>query len=692
MYMCMCMNVPKICLNMIVKNESKIIVRLLETVTPLIDSYCICDTGSTDNTIHLIEEYCNKHNIPGKILKEPFKDFGYNRSFALRGCNDMNNVDYILLMDADMKLEIKIDDITNFKKTLSKDAYYVIQGNNDFYNNNIRIIRNDPNYSYWGVTHEYIELPDTAIIDNISSNVIFINDVGDGGSKTDKYKRDIELLTQGLNENPNNSRYLFYLANSYRDSMQYEAAIHTYKERIAQDGWIQETWHSYYSMANCYMKINQPEKAIFYWLEAYQYMPTRIENLYKIINYYRCEKKYALALLFYELTVQVRSQYSQENHLFVENDVYEHKLDYEMSIIGYYTNMNKTNMITMCMMLLTKKSITAAISNNIFKNYKYYCSSITEFAMSKTDMSDSYTTLLYILHNIGVDIMQKSPEMYPSTPSLCINKETQNEIYVCKRYINYKIDENGQYINQDKIITINIFAVIKETDGVWNIVNEFIMDYKTEPNDDSNIYKGIEDVKILHIDNNIHYTANRVINSSNFCVESGVYDYTTNTVLESTVLNIDNPKKYEKNWTIFIDNMNSSKFVYEWHPLTICNKNNNKLDVITKIETPIIFKNLRGSTNGITIGDEIWFLCHMVSYEHRRYYYHMITVIDKTTYKLKKYTQLFTFEKEIVEYSLGIDYIEKDNLFLISYSTNDNQSKYILINKTNIDNLFIQLE
>jgi tetratricopeptide (TPR) repeat protein len=687
----MYMTLPKICLNMIVKNESNIIVRLLETVTPLIDSYCICDTGSTDNTINLIEDYCNKNNIPGKILKEPFKDFGYNRSFALRGCNNMNNADYILLMDADMKLEIKIDDINNFKKTLTKDAYYVIQGTNDFYNNNIRIIRNDPKYSYWGVTHEYIELPDTARIDNISSNVMFINDVGDGGSKSDKYKRDIELLKQGLIDNPNNSRYLFYLANSYRDSQQYEEAISTYRQRIAIEGWIQETWHSYYSMANCYMKINQHEKAIFYWLEAYQYMPTRIENLYKIINYYRYEKKYGLALLFYELAIKIRSQYSHKNHLFLENDIYEHKLDYEMSIIGYYTNMNKTKMITMCMMLLNKKSITSYISNNIFNNYKYYCSHIKEFAIKNTDMNSRYTSLLDILDNIGVEKMKEQSGMYPSTPSLSINKKTYDEIYVCKRYVNYKIDENGQYINQENIITVNIFAVIKEIDGLWYLHNEFVMDYNHEY-DDNNMYKGIEDVKLLHIDNTIYYTANRVSNTGDFGVEHGVYDYITNKIIESSMLSIDNPKKYEKNWTMFIDNTNNYKFVYEWYPLTICNKNNDKLDIITKIETPIIFNKLRGSTNGIIIGDEIWFLCHIVSYEKRRYYYHIITVIDKNTYKLKKYTQLFTFEKEIVEYSLGFDYFEKEDSFIISYSTNDNESKYMLINKSRVDNLFIQLD
>ena len=54
---------PRICLNMIVKNEEKIICRLLKSVLPLIDTYCICDTGSTDNTIEVIHEFCKQNGI-----------------------------------------------------------------------------------------------------------------------------------------------------------------------------------------------------------------------------------------------------------------------------------------------------------------------------------------------------------------------------------------------------------------------------------------------------------------------------------------------------------------------------------------------------------------------------------------------------------------------------------------------------
>ena len=74
---------PKIVLNMIVKNESKIICRLLESVYKIIDAYCICDTGSTDNTVQVIEDFFKKinkknkkmkkkHEIKGQILKKRF--------------------------------------------------------------------------------------------------------------------------------------------------------------------------------------------------------------------------------------------------------------------------------------------------------------------------------------------------------------------------------------------------------------------------------------------------------------------------------------------------------------------------------------------------------------------------------------------------------------------------------------------
>ena len=63
------MSTPKLCLNMIVKNESKIIRRLFDSVSKIIDSYCICDTGSTDGTPEIIQAYFESKGISGKVYK-----------------------------------------------------------------------------------------------------------------------------------------------------------------------------------------------------------------------------------------------------------------------------------------------------------------------------------------------------------------------------------------------------------------------------------------------------------------------------------------------------------------------------------------------------------------------------------------------------------------------------------------------
>jgi glycosyltransferase involved in cell wall biosynthesis len=286
---------PTVCINMIVKNESKIITRMLDTVLPIIDAYCICDTGSTDNTVQIIEDYFKEKNIPGKVVVEPFLNFAHNRNFALKACEGLS--DYILLMDADMKLKI-----TNFDKAKLRDydSCYILQGSDNFYYQNMRIVKNDGRFNYVGVTHEYVNTPSDNKLLAIKKDELFIDDLGDGGCKNDKFERDVRLLTGAIEANPNCDRSHFYLANSYHDSGQYEMAIPIYEKRIKIGGWAQEVWYSYYRIGNCYKNLGNMDKAISVWMEAYQYLPIRVENLYEIIYHYRNCSKHKLAEMFYQ--------------------------------------------------------------------------------------------------------------------------------------------------------------------------------------------------------------------------------------------------------------------------------------------------------------------------------------------------------------------------------------------------------
>lgn len=107
----------KICLTMIVKNESKIISKCFDSVVQYIDYWVICDTGSTDNTQTIIRDYFKNHGIPGELHETPWKNFGYNRSkaFVLAQLALLQyHFDYYFVMDADDQL---IGSLTDFKNS-----------------------------------------------------------------------------------------------------------------------------------------------------------------------------------------------------------------------------------------------------------------------------------------------------------------------------------------------------------------------------------------------------------------------------------------------------------------------------------------------------------------------------------------------------------------------------------------------
>jgi len=134
------------------------------------------------------------------------------------------------------------------------------------------------------------------------------------------------------------------------------------------------------------------------------------------------------------------------------------------------------------------------------------------------------------------------------------------------------------------------------------------------------------------------------------------------------------------------------KIIHSWWPLLIgqavANDEKTHTFALTHVvKTPTFFKYLRGSSNGVNINGEIWFICHLVSYETRRYYYHVFVVLDEETYEVKKYSRLFTFEKQPVEYTLGFVYFKEKDQFLIGYSVMDRETKFIQVPKKRVDAL-----
>jgi hypothetical protein len=81
-------------------------------------------------------------------------------------------------------------DIRKFnKELLIYDTINILQGSDDFYYPNARIIKNNGKYKYVGVTHEYMSSPDNSVYKSFDKKTIFIYDIGDGGCKSNKYER-----------------------------------------------------------------------------------------------------------------------------------------------------------------------------------------------------------------------------------------------------------------------------------------------------------------------------------------------------------------------------------------------------------------------------------------------------------------------------------------------------------------------
>ena len=145
---------------MIVKNETSVIRRCLESTLPLVDYILVVDTGSTDGTQQMIRDFLAEHKIKGAVIDEPWRDFAYNRSFALERLRQVDDVDYAMIIDADDTLELDAAfDPRAFKAQMTHDLYDVPVRHGSIAHHRPQLFSNRLPFSFKGVIHEYLEAP-----------------------------------------------------------------------------------------------------------------------------------------------------------------------------------------------------------------------------------------------------------------------------------------------------------------------------------------------------------------------------------------------------------------------------------------------------------------------------------------------------------------------------------------------------
>ena len=641
---------PTLCLNMIVKNEARIIERLLKSVQPIIDCFCIHDTGSTDNTIECIQRFSAQSGIPGKIVKNPFVNFAVNRTAALRDAKPMAT--FILLLDADMQLIID----PNFNKFFLEtgDAFSLQQGHDGFQYSNTRVVRSTFAIDYCGVTHEYLNTAAGARRKDLP--YLRVNDIGDGGAKADKYERDIRLLTQGIVDEPNNGRYYFYLGNSYNDTRQWEKAIAAYMRRVELGGWDEEVFYSLYRIGIAYRELKDEDNFVKFSVRAWTHRPSRIESIYELVRYFKEKGKHAQACGFYNM---VKGTPVSNDALFVHSQFYTHGLDYEYSLSAFYAGEKNVH--------LAYKRLFEARALNLyaqFQTYKFYKPLLAgkriSFACEHTVMIDG-----------------KSHVVRGSSPSII----TAEDGYLMNvRLVNYTINGKGGYdFPHSTVATVNKRL---ELDKFFNVRSETILAAgcvtRCPSGWGTNLLYGIEDVKLARRNDGVVFTGTIAHRDGRIGMCMGEYK----DVLKPVEL--DMIAECEKNW-LFTP---AGDVIYNWHPLQYGTLVDTKLALTGRTAMPRLFELARGSSNGVEFDNAYWFVVHFVHKQgdEPRFYYHSVVVLNKDM-TLLKYTYPFKFQDVPIEYCLGL-VVEPDRL-IFSQSTNDSNSALFIAERATIDALWM---
>lgn len=251
---------------LMVKNEEQVIERMLSSGKQGARFLFICDTGSTDGTLAIVERVWRKNY---RIYKTNFTNFETTRN----ECNahahiylkDMRSLgvslEYVLLADADFVFVERSPQSPpsggTGGTTFDINIIQIHAGISGHPHNSLNMfIKYDTfihcRYRLW--THEYLDCS-AASPGNVSighyTHFYYI-DYADGKSRPEKLTRDARLLEQWLhqvNETDLRPRALYYLARAYEDGNQLNKAMRTYEQHNAVQVFTNYQFYAKYRMA-----------------------------------------------------------------------------------------------------------------------------------------------------------------------------------------------------------------------------------------------------------------------------------------------------------------------------------------------------------------------------------------------------------------------------------------------------------
>ena len=313
----------KICLAMIVKNEEQDIQRCLDSVKDHIDYWVISDTGSEDNTKQLIQEVMDGHGIPGELHEHKWEDFSTNRNYVLELAKEHG--DFVWFMDADDNFVTEVKNPLDFLDPSSHKGATLNFSVDGYMFTRACIVNPKHNWRYHGVLHEILMVDSTPTpLENVPDCLVIARSspTKRAKSKKEKYENDAKILLKEHKKNPSDTRTLFYLAQSYRDSGHDAKAIKYYKKRLdyPEQGFKDELEIAAVEVSKAMLRLKKKPSDIAFWtMKAWQYNPYRIEAPIVLMEIYMIQEMYFAAFTVAQAAAGLADS----------SKVYLHKNDYD---------------------------------------------------------------------------------------------------------------------------------------------------------------------------------------------------------------------------------------------------------------------------------------------------------------------------------------------------------------------------
>ncbi len=632
---------------MIVKNEGDRILRALEAAKPVISTFAILDTGSTDATVEIIREWAAENGLDGIVGVGQFVDFSQARNQALdlaRSWRLDHKFDFLLLQDADMELVITdLNDLAGLKG----EMYELNQTGGAVTYSNARLLAAWSSARYVGRTHEYLAVAPAGLITGLH----FI-DHADGANRADKYERDVALLVRDLDENPKNERAWFYLGNTYRELGNFSDAEEAYRNRITLGGWDEETYVAMCNVANC-RKERKDEAGFVEWnLKAHQFRPCRAEPLYDLAKHFREKGDNHTAMIFIERGMAIPRP---DDRLFVNDWVYSHGFREELSIAGWYSEADRERAGRVCNELALDKSDVRHLAR---ANMVHYLRPLVEHAPST--------------RHYPIDF-QPPPGYVAMNPSVAVSPGGRIECIV--RTVNYRINEHGQYMIGEKgcqdapIDTLNFLVSIDrglETVGASPIIWE--RGAAKFP-----LVIGLEDMRLFW-----HQGVRKFVAAVREQSEwgrpeqwEGQLEFNAGVPPFTAAVNVrrisDPDAECEKNWGPIMIGPDL-RYVYR------LDKMRTLKGEIEKTERPFACENISGSSQWIDfLGGYLAVVHEAIAHNGKRIYQHRFAWTN-STFSRMELSLPFVFHHTEIEFCAGLALDPTGRRLIISYGVRDEQA------------------